>query len=85
MLYPTIDPNTCRRNLLRSAELLTLCCTLQEAYLHTRFPHLSADELRRRVRENIVAAKERAWIKAQRNPDEYPISNKELPMTNERI
>ena len=60
-----IDPNTCRRNLRRSAELLTLCCTLQEAYLHTRFPQLSADDIRRRVCENIIAAKEQAWTQAQ--------------------
>jgi len=64
-----IDPVACRRNLRRSAELLTLCCTLQEAYLHTRFPHLSADELRRRVCENIVAAKEQAWTQAQQAED----------------
>lgn len=60
-----IDPITCRRNPRRSTELLTLCCTLQEAYLHTRFPQLSADDIRRRVCENIIAAKEQAWTQAQ--------------------
>ena len=63
--YGAVDVEQCRFNLRRSAELLTLCCTLQEAYLHTRFPQLSADDIRRRVWSNIIAAKEQAWIQAQ--------------------
>jgi hypothetical protein len=60
-----IDPDRCRRNLWRSAELLTLCCTLQEAYLRTRFPDATAADLRRRVWQNIIAAKEQAWTPAR--------------------
>lgn len=60
-----MHPDRCRRNLRRSAELLTLCCTLQEAYLRTRLPDATATDLHRRVWSNIIAAKEQAWSLAQ--------------------
>jgi hypothetical protein len=38
---------------------------LQEAYLRTRFPDATAADLRRRVWQNIIAAKEQAWTPAR--------------------
>jgi len=47
--------------LYRSAELFRACCVLKEAYLRAQHPRMSARAIRRRVFEDILAAKEAAW------------------------
>ena len=60
-----IDADRCRRNLYRSAELFRACCVLREAWLRAQHPRMSARAIRRRVFEDILAAKEAAWNRPQ--------------------